>query len=516
MASKIFTSTFDIIKTVQFYNDALNNQQLNLSYFRQIAQNRWPWIVQNWSDLSKRFQTAANGDQEQETALEDLGREVQSYKLGNQINPFNDGDKLIKFDVFLEQIPIASLKLTPDEITNFNVEVDNISQLDTDSFKSALVFLRKEQAIFSQTIGLSDPVAAKFLGITETAKKREATIQDLESLDERDNLYKIIQGIVYNLQLTEKRPPDILAMNTAMLTPQSGVTIEDIYLSYVPYPFEISLEDMARKYLGSKDRWYELATINNLKPPYIDQSGIKVSLIAPAALNNVIIPDDQKDQLYVGGKIGIGSFKYREESRIIEKIILIENGTMILFLSGQQDLSKYQSSQGAYIRVYKPQTTRPGQFIMVPLTKTGFNAQSSKTPDSDTLRRLSEVFQNFGVDIAVDETTGDWQVDSNGNFKYAFGLKAVRKAVLNALKTTRGELDFHPTYGVSLSIGDRYYGTISEAALFGELIRTTLLQDQRFSNVLISKISSTGTSISIGLLVTLEGGGEAIPLSFIS
>ena len=100
--------------------------------------------------------------------------------------------------------------------------------------------------------------------------------------------------------------------------------------------------------------------------------------------------------------------------------------------------------------------------------------------------------------------------------KKAFGLKNVKQAVLNALKTEKGELDFHPSYGVNLAIGERYYGTVDEAMIFGQSLRDTLVRDPRFTNVLISNISSTGTGIAIELIVYLDGTQEPVTLSFVS
>jgi hypothetical protein len=141
---------------------------------------------------------------------------------------------------------------------------------------------------------------------------------------------------------------------------------------------------------------------------------------------------------------------------------------------------------------------------------------SVKTPTSDVLQRLSLVFQNFGIDIYHNEDTGDIEFDPNGNFRYAYGLTNVRQAVLNAMKTERGELPFHLDYGVNLNLGDRFYGSTDEALLFGELIRDTIIRDSRFSNVLLSQVSSTGSSVSIKLIVYLDGTKEPVTLSFIA
>lgn len=514
--ARVYTSVFEIIKEIQFYNAVYNGEDLNLSYFRQIAQNRWGWVVQNWSTLYERFNQFANGEDDLLSDLEVMNREVEATRLGTKLNPLERQDRVIQFDDFLSTITIEELNLTPDESTYFNNEVERILNLDIDSLKSAKTFLRKEQSILADTIGLGDPAASQLLGLTPATKKREPTIDDLARIDELQNLMDLISGMIFNLQQTTKRPPNLLTFANESITSDSEVVMNDTYQSYILVPFEISLEDMAQKYLGSKDRWYELVTVNNLQPPFVDEKGIKINLIANAALNSVIVSTDQKSIIYVGQKLNIGSNRYREETRIIEQIIVNENNTMVIYLSGNRDLNKYITKEGAYIRVFLPNTTRRGQFVSIPQEQPGFSAGGTKTPSANVLQRLSAVFRNFGVDISHDESTGDIQIDPNGNFKYAYGLANVRQAVLNAVKTEQGELPFHPDYGVNLALGERFYGTTDEALLFGELIRDTIIRDGRFSNVLLAGVASTGTSVSIKLTVFLDGTAEPVSLSFIA
>ena len=168
---------------------------------------------------------------------------------------------------------------------------------------------------------MGDPDADTLMGIGPGTTQRAATIDDLTQLQQLIDLQHIIEGIVFNLGQTENKPPNLLAIANQNIDPASPVSIQNIYTSYTPIPFEISVESMAKKYLGTVDRWYELATINNLQPPYVDEVGIKYDLLAPGAANNVIVSTDSIDNIAVGLKVRIGSHSQREESRVVEKII---------------------------------------------------------------------------------------------------------------------------------------------------------------------------------------------------
>lgn len=512
-----YTNLFEIYKDTEMYLILRNKGSLNLSHIRPIAQNRWPWMVSNWPTLKQLFTTFVNGNQSQSAALEDLQREVSSYKLGNTtINPLQSLDKTITFSPFLELIELTSIKLTPEEIILRDKEIERVGQLEVETFQQMLTFIRKNTAIEAATIGLGDEDAARLLGLQVAPKRRTATIQDLDRINETNKLYKIIEGIVYDLNQTRKRPPNLLQIANQNISADSPVAIQDTYLSYVPVPFEISLESMAQKYLGDKRRWYELATVNQLHPPFIDEVGTKLPLLAPAAVNNLIISSSLKDSVFVGTKISIGSYRYREETRVVERAIINENNTMVLFLGGTQDLNKFLSSEGAFVRIYAPNTTRKGNYVLIPSTAPGVTQRAVATPNNASLRQLEQAFLNFGIDIARDRRTNDFIIDANGNFKFAAGFPAIRQAVLYALKTTQGELPWHPNYGVNINIGDRFFGSLNEAVVFGELLRDTLLRDPRFSDVLINKVGTTGTGISLGLLVSIQGIDQPLPLAFVS
>lgn len=514
--AKKYTNMFEITKDVEMYTLLRDGSQLNLSHLQPIAQNRWTWFVDNWKTLYTRFKSNANGDDEVTAALESMNREVQNYQLGNTANPLENLSKAIQFDPFISQISLQELSLSPDEAILRDTESQRVLGLDIESFEQMVDFIKKRTSIFSQTIGLGDATTAALYGISVEATKRSATISDLDIIAEFNNTKKYITGIIYDLKTRQKVSPNLLKTANDNIDPLSDVVIDTSYRSYVPVPFEISLQHMAKKYLNDASKWYELATVNNLQPPFVDESGTKLSLLAPAAVNNLIIPSSQKEHLYVGIKVSIGSYRIREETRIIEKIIVNDNGTMVLFLSGAQDLNKLKSAEGAFVRVYNPNTTRRNEFVLIPSSNEGFTITPSPTPSSDELRRLERAFINFGIDIARDLTTDDFLIDANGNFKFSSGYAAVKQAVMYTLRTTEGELPFHPSFGVTANIGDRFYGTTDEALLFGELLRSSLLSDTRFTNVVINRVSTTGSGIALSLLVSIQGLNDPIPLSFIS
>ncbi|MEM4379057.1 MAG: hypothetical protein QXL01_00020 [Thermoplasmatales archaeon] len=511
-----YTNSFDISIDLLIYSSIRTGSQLTLGLLRPIAVNRYFWLAENWSVFYVIFKAAAAGDTILESALENLDRAIQGTKLGNKNNELENNAAYQTFFPLLNLINISDISLTPNEIILKDQEIDRVRKMEIDDFRNMLSFLKKTGALYSEQIGLGDSIAAKYRGTSVTPKRKNATIKDLVALDGNCEAIKLIEGIIFDLQMTQRNEPNLLQISNNNIELPSAVRFLDIYRSFITAPFEISLEHMAKKYLGSQDLWYELVTINKLKPPFVDESGEKFNLLAPAAINNCIIADSRKHDIPVGVSVGIGSFRFREEVRVIERVIENEDGTVVLFLSGKPDLNKFTTEHNAYVRIYSPGTTRTNQYIKIPLTSESPLLAKLGTPRDNELRRLDRALLNFGVDIARDEKTNDILLDSNGNFKKAYGLDNVRQAVLFALRTVRGELPFHPGFGVNLQIGDSFFGTTDEALLFGELIRGTLLRDSRFLDVQILNLATTGTSISLSLLVFIAGSSQPIPLSFVS
>ena len=507
-----YTNTFNVLNDLDIASK-LSRRNFTLANFQPIAENRWLWIYQNWASLNLRFQKISAGNEDLQAKYDQFVNFIDSYTLGNRVNPFASAVNFINAASLLDLIPLSELSLTPDESSFRDKEASRVAAFQINDYQSMIDFLRKEEAVIAQALGMGDDDAKKLTGVGTGTKQREPTIQDLIFINQYDLIIQYIQSIIINLQAAVGRPPNVLketqkATNVALVTN---------YVSSTTRPFEISLEHMAKRYMGTPDRWMELITVNNLQTPFVDESGTKFTLLAPAGSNSAVIPDDLKDSVGVGVKIKIGSHKYAEEARIIEKIVFNKNSnSMVFFLSGDQNLTKFKPAEGGYIRIYKPQTTRRGEFLIIPSTSVSKFSSSIKTPSSDELRRLDAALLNFGVDLYINDITDDIEFAPDGSFKLAGGTVNVKQAALNALRTVRGELPWHSAYGVNANVGGRFFGTNDELLIFGQLLRNTLLRDPRYQKVLISQLKTTGTGISIGLQVTIAGTDQAIPLAFIS
>ncbi len=84
----------------------------------------------------------------------------------------------------------------------------------------------------------------------------------------------------------------------AGLAQQAGIFFNIPKSKYaVPMPYGHSLERLALQYLGNANRWHEIATLNNLRDPYIDEEGFAIALLTNAVGHQIVLPN--VDNLFV-------------------------------------------------------------------------------------------------------------------------------------------------------------------------------------------------------------------------
>jgi len=502
------------------YAQVSKNAPFALANVQTIAINRWDWFVQNWENkLKPEFNKSLPKSDFFINLLKDLNNEIVTQKLfpTTSTNPFINLNKFIKYKPILSYISLSDISLTPSESLVLKEEQKRLANLSVSDFKNMAYFLRSSAATAAQIVGLGDNDGAAVQGFPITSAQRGYSPQELEQIGDIFDLADEIDGIIYYLQQQTVKQPNLLAVANKNTDADSQVVFNQSYTTAVSLPFVESLEYMAEQFMGSKDFWFEIATLNNLQPPYVDKTGTKEYLLGPGTLASVKISTNRANEVKVGTKIKIGSYTVREETRSVLKIVKFDDGTMILSLSGAANLSKLKISEKAYVKIYKPQTANEDSLLLIPV-----DAESAliegKQPSLDVLKRLDRALLDFGVDARRDEKTGEIQIGKNGDFDIIYGMPAVRQAIHSLMSTNIGELPFHPDYGIPFanSIGERFYGNVELAAAFSEILQEVILSDGRYSDVVVQDLTVTETSISINMIVTVDGSNVIIPLSFVS
>merc|ERR1712146_557222 len=121
-------------------------------------------------------------------------------------------------------------------------------------------------------------------------------------------IYEAIQGMDYftaNKQLDNQNIQNPLEY-VGGLASESGIAFEISSSKYLaPVPFGLTIEQISLRYLKDANRWVEIATLNNLKSPYIDEDGFERFFLSNGDGRQFNIDSDEN--LFVGQKISLTS-----------------------------------------------------------------------------------------------------------------------------------------------------------------------------------------------------------------
>jgi len=412
-------------------------------------------------------------------------------------------------DLF-DQVPVNELALNAAQQKKLNQILSNTSLTVTQLKNNANVLLTLTvqlsdyygagNALYNSTYGLTPPPTLI----------QPMTINQYLILDV---LYEAIQGI--NFLTATTQVTDVALQNSlefiAGLANQSNITF-NIPTSkvIVPVPYNANIEQIAARYLGDATRWLEIATLNNLEEPYIDENGFQLTLLSNAIGRQVIVSSNAN--LYLGQTVILKSSTQIQVARNITNITPLPNGNgYLLTLNGEPNLGIFVTADGAYVQAYLPNTTNSQQKIFIPsdLAPPTYPGQLNILPPSvaasDPLTGLS------GTDLLLTDD-GDLALNSYGDFLISYGLTNLIQALRILFTTTLNSFLIHPEYGLGVQPGTSI-SDLNVQELFKQ-INSQVTQDPRFASVTSLQIQANPPNLTISLGVSLPNMQGTLPVSF--
>lgn len=274
---------------------------------------------------------------------------------------------------------------------------------------------------------------------------------------------------------------------------------------YVPFPYGATLQSFAVQYLGSADKWIEVAAINGLQPPYVDEEGFEKTLMSSGAGSSLLVAN--RDNLFIGQSIEIYSESVAREVRVIEKIDVVSSIETLLYVSGTPDLSKYRVQDNARIKAYLPNTVNSQKLIAIPSKVPATVRQKFKNaPNMSDLGFIGEIAL---VDFLL-QSDGDLIIEGN-DIKLATGYSNLVQAAVIKLKTRQNSLIHDPSFGNPIQVGT----SVSDIDLKTQITALSSLftSDSRFNGIGATNISLSGPTVSLNVLVGVKDSDIYIPLT---
>jgi len=385
-----------------------------------------------------------------------------------------------------------------------------------------------------QQAAMEDAVANAFL--TTTNSRLVTFIEDLEQMSAALEAQALSQGvdspawdILYATYDTIDNTYSLLSDNfygTHTVGEQQGGAnpLLDFYQGYaasgginftktnskfsIPFPFRVTLEWLAQRYLGDATRWIEIAAVNNLQSPYIDEDGFYYEFLTNG--NDRQFNINSSKNLFVSQSIWIMSNNKTIQKRTIKSIQKITDSNFIITVDGDNNLSEYKSADKAKMKAFLPNTVNSQKLIYIPIDAPS-NLDSVQTKPITFIDETPEMLAMSKIDLLLDQN-GDLAVTQDGFQNLAYGKQNLIQAATLKLKTVAGSLLLHPTFGAGQDVGDSEADFTIDTLING--IKDSFADDARFESVDNIEIQQQPGVLSIKVFLTAADNQGIVPVEF--
>lgn len=429
----------------------------------------------------------------------------QSLETDQTKNIFSSPEEY--YDLF-DALDVDDLSLSREQKEAVNDEIERARLITIDNLREFRKEIETLALDISNNFGAGDSTFSSVYGRPDP--RNRVLPMTLEENEIIASLFEAVQ--MYDLLISTKQWDDFSVESplefVGGLASSSGIDFDQTESKLlVPVPFGLTIEEIAARYLRDPDKWVEIATVNKLTSPYIDEEGFTYNLLSNGDGRQVNV-DDTAEQLYIGQKIVLKSNTVPAFTRKIINIEKIGLGNYLVSFDGLDDLDSLKTSEGATIRGYLPGTVNSQNQIYIPIDAASQPDDRIKTPshlEEDQLTRISKIDW-----LLTDD--GDLAINQLGEFRLANGLNNLVQALKLMIRTQKGSLMRHLDYGLGIrhgiSIADIEAGEIIKS--MNEMVEN----DSRFSGIERIDIVLNGATLSIDMAVRVANGSGVVPITF--
>jgi hypothetical protein len=465
------------------------------------------------SDTSTRSSLNAviasqNGVEGLSTAAVANGQLGTQATLNQALNPANNifTNPTQNFTL-MDQAPVHSLSLTSAQQAAIENAVDQARQTTVSQLKQYRAAIQTLALQLSNNFGTGNAFYSKIYGLPPPQTRIQPIT--LDEYDLLDSLYDVMQS--YDI-LTATTQIDTANIVTNMdyvagLAAASGIPFNnDTAKILVPVPFGLTIEGISARYLGDPQRWIEIATLNSLRDPYIDENGFQLPLLSNATGRQITVGSDE--DLFIGQNVLMMSSTQTPSGRSILGIEKLSETSFLITLDGLANLGNFVLADKAYLQAYLPGTTNSQQKIYVPTDLPSPNTTPIIVPPSTSSDPLTGLSQ---VDWLLTDG-GDVASNNYGDFRYSSGMTNLIQAVKIKIGTRKGTVLVHPEFGLGIKVG-MMNSEFTAQDLYNSLTKL-IEEDPRFQGLDSLQVILNGPSLNMNMAVILAGQSGVFPVNY--
>lgn len=518
------------IADINLWLKVQSGDDLMLADLPSVIPLRWSYFRDSWEfikpGLISKLSSVANPDFLNEQ-INDFSKFIESQRTStSKLNPLQDARQFFKYYAIFDNMSIGSINLSNQEQQIADSEIARVSNFSKNNFINAKKQIIEYRDRVSDIYGLSDPNYNLAFNKNSIPAQLSATIVEINFLLTLQNSIKTIDFILANLFAVDTSLDPFALARANANNPQVDI---GQYKSgkLVKINYGESLESLAYRYLGDSNKWIDIAIANGLKPPYIDEVGIRIPLLSNGSGNQINLTEADVngnlniDRLYINQPVFLqSSTEVLVDQRTIINIRQIPvSGEIIIELDGDKNMDIYKTVDQAYIRVFAPNTINSSFYILIPSTEPLSDDRNEEVPWF--LAKSAEDEKRTKVDIAINDD-GDLILTPNGDIRLSYGLDNAIQAIKLKIVTELGSLRYHPTFGLVNILGLKNLDIEGIKELLVESILSQIESDDRFDrveNISVNYGANNATTsgvaaVFISLSVRLVGGTKVIPISF--